>query len=930
MLAYKKPNIVTDFCLFEQPLLFEKGYVEMRHYWTRIRFKYGFASNSIADKVKVSANISAEIISDLIDNVEKGSDSFSNSDTEYILEEEEETSDETFCKREKEMTKGKRRNKKGQDKRKANRKGEKRKSGNSVSEIESDIGKEKGKGKQQGGKKKKDGFYSEGNKKGLSKEKGRHKGDKRRRDNSDSEFEAIEGKEKEEERCSVSESNINAESGSESGNKKGLSKRKGRHKGEKRRRDNSDSEFEAVEGKEKEEERYSVSESDINAESGSESDFSPSDDEEYTRLRRISKQERYRNRFFLEKEICPSTLEHNMLVIEKFKDYLRIRFSLTSWDRVSSTYRLSIGYLFTYKDSLLQYQLKKDPTFKLEQYIQFRHEDFRELEDPTDWIMILAGSTGKDNPDDRVEMDKAWKRFNLFVRDQLEKSKPKYNEDIAELLRYRYVIENIDDLYKITDRKKITAAAKVMSNIQKRERENAEEYVKPNKRLAEKDTTKNWFSSDAFKEELDDFNKVWNDMMCEKVEFEKKRFNRLGMFAKFHLMLISKNRPSVFNFTQNQYDMKQELWITDANSSNYEFLSTDYPSKPPTDNPNMRPNCWIIKLSGGTPGIKGQKAQVIFVNNFIKGILEKYCDLKGVLLKKMLGPQSDSVEEGNRPFFINFDLNPLNMPYTRGSIWTKFSSESGLESVTMTSIRRELEHKVQSSPVARSRIEDIQSHSKDTGSAAYDKTSPFYRAIFMNGVSQEDASNIQVDDSELPKNIQDIRAEREIIQRQRCQETVKLAREKKDSRRKITNTTRLLPDDRIFIKELFLDQNYPDIYNAVKSIFPQVPELKRLFYRLVDGPNEIMTNEVKDKLKEVEQRIFLTVKEIIEKQYKKAWQEDCKEMNYAADKGIVTIIRKSFYYNDRNKKLGEKPDFVFSRKKIDVKKSIVKNKSSQS
>ena len=58
----------------------EDLHVEMRHYWTRIRFKYGYARNSIADKVNVSANISAEIISDLIDNVEKGSDSFSNSD----------------------------------------------------------------------------------------------------------------------------------------------------------------------------------------------------------------------------------------------------------------------------------------------------------------------------------------------------------------------------------------------------------------------------------------------------------------------------------------------------------------------------------------------------------------------------------------------------------------------------------------------------------------------------------------------------------------------------------------------------------------------------------------------------------------------------------------------------------------------------------
>ena len=708
------------------------------------------------------------------------------------------------------------------------------------------------------------------------------------------------------------------------GKRKGQDKRYGKErKGEKRKRADSDSEFE---DKEEEVESESIinsgqSDNDTN-ELGSESDASLSDDEEYTKLRRIAKLERYKNRFILEKEICPSNLPYNQHVIAKFVNYLRIKYSLTAWDRNSSTYRFSMGYLFTYKDSFLQYELKKDATFKLEQLIQFNHEDFRELEDPTNWIMSLAGSTGKENPDDRVEMDKAWKRFNLFVKDQLQHSKPKYNEDISELFRFRYVIENLDTLYTITDDKKITAAAKKMSNIKKREKENAEEYLKPNKRFAEKDCTKKWFSSDAFKEELDDFNNVWNDMMCNKQDFDKKRFNRLAMFAKFHTMLTSKNRPGVFHFTDNQYEMKQDLWITDANSSSFEFFSNDYPTGPPADNPEMLPNCWIIRLAGSAPGIKGQKAETIFINQFIHGILEKYIDLKLVHMKNLLGPQSDSVEEGNRPFFINFDLNPLNMPYTRGSLWEKYSAESGLEGITMTTIRRELEHKVQSSPVALSRIDDIQSHSKDTGSAAYDKTSPFYRAAYLNHVANEEGNNIQVDDTELPKNIQEMRTEREMKQRQRCQETVKLAREKKESRRKITNTTRLLPDDRIFIKDLFLDKNYPDIYNAVRGIFPQVPELKKLFYRLVDGPNEIMPNEVKEKLKEVEQRIFLTVKEDIEKECGKVWQKDCKEMNYVADKKIVSIIRKSFYYNDRNKKWSQEPDFVFSRKKNVVKKSL--------
>ena len=638
----------------------------------------------------------------------------------------------------------------------------------------------------------------------------------------------------------------------------------------------------------------------------SDTDVDIEDDEAYTEIRRLNKQARYDKRVLLKKVECVSTLEGNVSVLNLFKEYIRKTYSLTAWNRETSTYKLSIGYIFTYKDSYLNFELKKDPYFKLEHLIKFDCPDFRELEDPTDWIMSLAGPTGKENPDDRVEMIKAWKRFNLFIKEELIKSRPNIDKDVHDLMRFRFVLDSLDSLYKKIDKSKMMSAAKVLSNVNKRERENREEFLSPSKRLAETDVTKNWFKSDIYRSELDKITTIWKDIMNKKKKIGKKEFNRLAYFVKFQLMLTSKNRNSCYKFTNDQYGMRSGLWIPDDQRATFDSLPSEYISEAPQENPDKPANCWIIKLSGAGAGIKNQEAQVIFINQMCQDLLDKYDDIKDILMPD---------EPGDKAYFVNFDSKPiLDIPNTRGSLWQKYASVSNLDKASMNTIRRELEHKVQSSPVALSRIKDIQSHSQDTGSGAYDKTSPFFRACYMNFVSNIEGNNKQIDEPDLPENIQEVRSQREDKQKQRCLESVKLLKSKQKSRRKLSNTTRLLPDDRIFLEKIFIDESFPEISNAVKGIFPKNSQFKKLFYRLVDGPNELMSNDVCEQLKEIEERIFLTIKEVIENEFKEVWQEDSKDMNRLADKKICKIIRNSFYFHEKNKPLNEKKTFVFSRK----------------
>ena len=838
----------------------------MRNYWSRIRILNKLPTDDV--KVNVSLDISSDIISDLLQNVPIFDDK---DDTEYIVDSDEDEDDSDIAVKTKQQIG------------KIRRKGKAKEKGKGKA-------KEKGKGKGKGKIKEYEKRTNNGNKKGREEINFKEtvKGEKRKWSDSDSEFEGDGTCQNitsdNEENCSDSEfedvfglDEINVEG--DSFNETKMDNRKRLVKKKKLDEDNS-----------------------------SDSDFDEDDHEEFTTARRTSKELRYEKRFYLIKVPCPSTLEGNKHVVDLFKNFLRKTYSITAWDRKSSTYRSSLGFLFTYDDSLLQYELKRDENFKLEQFIDFNNERFRELGDPTDWIMSIAGVTGKENPDDRIAMDKAWKRFNLFIKDQLINSRPPVESDVNLLHRFHYVINNLDTIYKKTDKGKVSSAAKVVSNLNKRERENAEEYASPNKRLLEKDATKKWFNSEIYKEELATITNIWKEAINEE-KISKKNFTRLGMFVKFQLMLTSKNRPSVFKFTNQQYLMRSSLWLNEDSSASLESLLqlSDYPTEPPKDNPNKPPNSWIIKLSGKGTGIKNQEAQVIFINKPCQSLLDKYDDIKEILFQDV---------EIDKSYFVNFDSNPMSdIPTTRGSLWEKYATVSGLPKATMNTVRRELEHKVQSSPVALSRIRDIQSHSQTTGSGAYDKVSPIFRATYMNHVSQEEGNNIEDDDLELVEKVKKIRNQREKIQKQKCQEALEKMKKNKKSRKQISKTTRLLREDRVFLEELFLNENYSEMYNAVKSIFPKIQEFTRLFYRLVDGPNKLMSDDVRLKLLEVEQRIFLTVKEDIEKEYEKLWQKKDKAMNRYADRKICLIIRNSFYFQNKNKNLYEKNVFVFSKKK---------------
>ena len=68
------------------------------------------------------------------------------------------------------------------------------------------------------------------------------------------------------------------------------------------------------------------------------------------------------------------------------------------------------------------------------------------------------------------------------------------------------------------------------------------------------------------------------------------------------------------------------------------------------------------------------------------------------------------------PFFCNFNGGQLSaIRNTSGSLWDIFGKETGLDHVTVNTLRRGAEDHVQKNQVSRKRIAILQGHSEDVG-----------------------------------------------------------------------------------------------------------------------------------------------------------------------------------------------------------------------
>ena len=497
-------------------------------------------------------------------------------------------------------------------------------------------------------------------------------------------------------------------------------------------------------------------------------------------------------------------------------------------------------------------------------------------------------------------MIKAWFRWVRYVNAKLDDSRTQVSNSTDKLLRFSIIKSNLDNVKRRID--PMLKELKKLQNVNKRELENAQEVLDPEKRNKETGCVKKWFSSDIQKVREGEVNKIWKATMASKKSDPKARigekaYGKVANYARFSLALTSKNRNACMNFTNKDYASRTKVWISETSLDlpleevlkNYEQITA-----PPKDQPDLPPNGSMIKLSGGGASIKNQEAQTVFINEYAAEFLQKFRDLKSLLNPDGLIP--------GQQFFTNYYNEPLaEMQAGKGSLWDDLKTVTELDKVTMNTIRRGIEPTIQSNPITQARIKDLQSHSVSTGSGAYDKTSPMFKSAFFYRVSQAEGSNVR---SAACEDVDDeVKAKRQKLAEEDDKmsiEEAKKIKQRKTPKKQLSRSTKILPELKTALQEhlsglAVFDQN---------KVFPTEKKFKVQFYRQVDGEND-------PKLREMEEKVFLGVKNDIEKDCDQTW-DNSSFMNKKADIKVASAIRKSFLNYERTRLTDEKTYFKFA------------------
>ena len=90
--------------------------------------------------------------------------------------------------------------------------------------------------------------------------------------------------------------------------------------------------------------------------------------------------------------------EKNKAVMEEFDSFLRtVKYSSTT-NPDSSTFTKSLGHMFKYPDSFLNFHRKHDAGFNFGRLMAFKSPGYVQLSEPITWMNSIAGSSGQEQP----------------------------------------------------------------------------------------------------------------------------------------------------------------------------------------------------------------------------------------------------------------------------------------------------------------------------------------------------------------------------------------------------------------------------------------------------------------------------------------------------------------------------------------------------
>ena len=366
------------------------------------------------------------------------------------------------------------------------------------------------------------------------------------------------------------------------------------------------------------------------------SDSEIGDKDEFTARRTHGRERRYAERDEDRSSIPLHEKPGNQEVKEGFAEYLKeTSASASTTGSVPSTVPKYIGHLFTYVDSWLQHQTEHDPTFKASMLFNFGQPDFRLISSPVSWVN--HSGTCKETAGRRLERLKAHAAFRRYLCFCISRDKNKFGNNLAGIMMRGEIERDVLSIDTTVNSSGIWDLTHKMSEQHRQKKIEAVNIANPEEESNLRASIGTWNASECRERKMRDMNSAWERCTQMVIRPTNRVLNQLGMFVKFEVHNLNRDRASAYDFSNSDYQSKRAKYVpktTEAEDDD-NFTRVFHPvpvgmntNAPPKDDPSKKPSAWVLTVMGDTAGIKKQEATVTVFTPKIKELCDKYRDLK--------------------------------------------------------------------------------------------------------------------------------------------------------------------------------------------------------------------------------------------------------------------------------------------------------------
>ena len=498
----------------------------------------------------------------------------------------------------------------------------------------------------------------------------------------------------------------------------------------------------------------------------------------------------------------------NVTVINGFREYLIKKCNLSSNNDQKSTLSLSMGHLFLYNDSYLNFLTSRDENFRLERLFDFNDDNnMITISSPLNWIAVTGGPSGKEHPSRQLEQLKAHCR----LREYLEHKLNDVTLNGQGLIKKLALTRNNEEISREIERLKIRKKLLDLYNSEKDKKRRMNQILVPEADMNEYEAVKTWFQSPESKEKEEEVVAIWKEGVRNHSSITERKFNKVASLARFTLAICDKSRPSSYCFTNGDYFDKTSVWLPEDKIKDMWILDrvpTDWKLYTAPDNVT-KASCFEIRLYGSNKKaiLKGKQFTPLIVNKKCYQFIEMYLDMKRIVLKANATVHDDV-------FFVNFRGLPMaRLQRSKGNLVELFGIVTNNPKFKLTSLRKASEGVIQSKPQLAEVGKALNYHHSSVV-PVYDNISCTRRTIYQSSLNENEGSSsmLRIEDEDLEDHIQ-ARKTFELEEDSKRKEEAKKYLESKKSKKKVVDLTpfHFTKDNVDFLQSLFTDDNLTGI-----------------------------------------------------------------------------------------------------------------------